>query len=560
MFLKKFVFFSMCCLAFQCLAALSLSAQHAAQFAVQTETLSFEPAARAVVNRLRGSGYDAYFERFAAPDGKVLYKVRFGRFATREQAATAAREYKRREQRDCFVVQTMRAPAPASPAAESRPEPVASGTDNGMMRPSQAAGAAAVPAGESMREFYTVQVAAKTDRSVAQALAERLHTGGYPVYILLPGAEDEAPLYRVRFGRYASRAKADLAGRSYAAKENGDFLVVLSTDDRLEDALAAGLAVPAAPGQAVSASPPSETEYVYTVQLCVRETRASAERYAARVRAKGFEPYIVRYDAPTGATLYRVRMGCLPDRAGADELGRAYMQKGGREYLVVRTEQAVPEHGRAGSGAEPPAPRQAQPASAQVPVPATPEPAPQEQPPEMPEREGLAAQPAEWPARVAKVYAYSGPDNELNLTNAYANIPRQLLGRIQYVSVFPVAFVDVAETGDGFVMEVEGVRRTVRPDGIRLPAAQRSLAVAAIRQQLSSQPLRLKYSPSDERNETLPGSLYYRAGQDVQLELLKRGVVVVDDQSLPAGHAEEFRSAQKRARDLKAGIWAEIGH
>ena len=91
-------------------------------YTIQVETVSFEPAARAVVNRLKARGYEAYFESQAVADEKTIYKVRFGRFATREQADAAAQDYRRNEQRECFVVQTMLHPVPVSPAMEALPE------------------------------------------------------------------------------------------------------------------------------------------------------------------------------------------------------------------------------------------------------------------------------------------------------------------------------------------------------------------------------------------------------------------------------------------------------
>ena len=71
----------------------------------------------------------------------------------------------------------------------------------------------------------------------------------------------------------------------------------------------------------------------------MRETVSSAERYADRVRAKGFEPYIVKYE--TTRVKYCTGSGWanFKERSRADELARAYEQKGGSDFLVVRTEQ-----------------------------------------------------------------------------------------------------------------------------------------------------------------------------------------------------------------------------
>ena len=115
--------------------------------------------------------------------------------------------------------------------------------------------------------------------------------------------------------------------------------------------------------------------------------------------------------------------------------------------------------------------------------------------------------PADRSAKVTKIFAYTGSGNELNLTNAYAKIPRELLARIQYVSIFPVTLVAVPETGSTFVIEVEGVQRLVRLSGIRLPEDNRDVVSAGIKEVLSAEPLRLKYSPGDDRKDLLIGNV-----------------------------------------------------
>ena len=163
--------------------------------------------------------------------------------------------------------------------------------------------------------------------------------------------------------------------------------------------------------------------------------------------------------------------------------------------------------------------------------------------------------PAGQSAKVTKIFAYTGSGNELNLTNAYANIPRELLARIQYVSIFPVTLLAVPETGSALVMEVEGVQRLVRLSGIRLPEENRDVVSAGIREVLSAEPLRLKYSPGDDRKDLLIATLYYRSGTDLQIELLKRGLALVDEGNVPADRQKALAVALQRAQSLKAGIW-----
>ncbi len=581
MFLKKLIFCSLCFLTVNCLAVHAVCAAGSG-FTVQVETVSFEPAARAVVNRLNARGYSAYFESRAVSSEKRLYKVRFGRFATRGEARAAAQAYKKHEQRDCFVVQTMLPDGPASPAMDVRS--TGSSSSAGTQTPAEVPGSLQasmrsavvvgdVPAAGQAKEFYTVQIAAKADRSVAQELVGRLHRKGYPVYLRGPAPGEAKPFYRIRIGKYTTRTQAEQAGREYAERERGDYLVVLSPVEFSEQApIAAGTVVtqPAAP---TSSTP---TGSFFTVQVCVRETTRAAESYADRVRAKGFDPYITMYKTSKGKILYRVRMGKFKERSRADELARAYKNQGGRDFLVVRTEQAVVSQ----SGPEP-VPET--PVSGPGRVPLVAESLPHVTEPDteagavqkgrpaggiaLADKVDGAAQagsadvrlpdrPAFRSTEVTKIFAYTGSGNELNLTNAYAEIPKELLEHIQYVSIFPVMLVAVPETGSALVMEVEGVQRLLALTGIRLPEENRAVVSAGIQDVLSAEPLRLKYSPADDRKDLLTGTLYYRSGVDLQIEFLKRGLAHVDDQNVPGDRQKVLHAAQQRARGLKAGIWA----
>jgi len=108
--MQKIAVSALCLLLVNCLAAGDVpAAGQDMQFAVQTETLSFEPAARAVVNRLTAHGYAAYFESHSDSDGKVVYKVRFGRFATRAEADAAAVDFQRPHPPAALVDRRLRA-------------------------------------------------------------------------------------------------------------------------------------------------------------------------------------------------------------------------------------------------------------------------------------------------------------------------------------------------------------------------------------------------------------------------------------------------------------------
>jgi len=568
MYLKRNVFFSVCFFVLNCLVAATVCAGQDAQFTVQVETVSFEPAARAVVNRLNASGYDAYFESYSVADGKRLYKVRFGRFATRGKAAAAARAYKQQEQRNCFVVQTMLKAGPPTRTAAARPVQT-SAPERDQYH-------------EDGKEFYTFQIAAKADRTAAQKFVDRLQRKGYPAYLRgsAPGASK--PLYRIRIGRYETRIQAEQAGRAYADREAGEYLVVLSPADRLQGAAGAEAAVTVA----AAPKPVTVEGYFFTVQVCVCETVRAAESHAARVRAKGFDPYMSTYETMKGKILYRVRMGRFKERSRAVDLARAYELKGGRDFLVVRSEQQSASRNGHDSTSEPRAPALPQPVmdgqvlsqnntsvqetelvESELAVSGqagqairadgiSSAGAVKDAAPGGSEAEPVLKSPANTSISVTKVYAYTGSRNELNLTNAHAKIPKDLLERIQYVSIFPVLFVAVPEKGSSLVMEIEGVRRLVALSGLRLPEDKRSFVSGGIKEVLSAEPLRLKYHPDDDHKDLLTATLYYRSGTDLQIELLKKGLALVDAETLPVARQASLRGAQHRAREMKAGIWS----
>lgn len=72
-------------------------------WSVQVAAFSTEGEARALVAKLRERGYDARVDGTTAP-----FRVRFGRFATRVQAATAMAAYRTAERADAFLVQAPR--------------------------------------------------------------------------------------------------------------------------------------------------------------------------------------------------------------------------------------------------------------------------------------------------------------------------------------------------------------------------------------------------------------------------------------------------------------------
>jgi DedD protein len=55
----------------------------------------------------------------------------------------------------------------------------------------------------------------------------------------------------------------------------------------------------------------------FSLQLSAFQTRDEAERFAARLRDRGYAPYIVAAEVPNKGTWYRVRMGSFPSKDAA---------------------------------------------------------------------------------------------------------------------------------------------------------------------------------------------------------------------------------------------------
>jgi hypothetical protein len=68
---------------------------------------------------------------------------------------------------------------------------------------------------------WSVQVAAVSTRSEAVALSQKLTAKGYASRV-----DGDAAPFRVRFGRYATRAAAAAAAESYKTKEKSAAFVV----------------------------------------------------------------------------------------------------------------------------------------------------------------------------------------------------------------------------------------------------------------------------------------------------------------------------------------------
>jgi cell division septation protein DedD len=100
------------------------------------------------------------------------------------------------------------APAPAPAAKAPSPAPAARPAAAAAVAESAAKTAAAEPPGNG----FVVQVAATSQRSEADTIANRLVAKGYPAFVTTPASGPR--MFRVRVGKYEDRLEADrVAGR-----------------------------------------------------------------------------------------------------------------------------------------------------------------------------------------------------------------------------------------------------------------------------------------------------------------------------------------------------------
>lgn len=95
--------------------------------------------------------------------------------------------------------------------------------------------------------------------------------------------------------------------------------------EREEPSRAGGEIVPArtasrgqeAPPRAPSVPGAAAGEGRFTLQLSASQDRAEAERFVAKLRDRGYAPYVMEATVPGRGTWYRVRMGGFPSRDAA---------------------------------------------------------------------------------------------------------------------------------------------------------------------------------------------------------------------------------------------------
>ncbi|EPX56194.1 Translation initiation factor 2 [Cystobacter fuscus DSM 2262] len=97
----------------------------------------------------------------------------------------------------------------------------------------------------------------------------------------------------------------------------------VTTPGKVESAPVATRTTPAAGGmkEAIARAAQRPTEAVpggaFTLQLSAFQSRPEADRFAAKLRDRGYAPFIVPAEVPGKGTWYRVRMGSFPSKDAA---------------------------------------------------------------------------------------------------------------------------------------------------------------------------------------------------------------------------------------------------
>ncbi|HET9451838.1 MAG TPA: SPOR domain-containing protein, partial [Aggregicoccus sp.] len=120
--------------------------------------------------------------------------------------------------------------------------------------------------------------------------------------------EDEAPQQRLAEAPAPAREEAP-RGKVAEAPVTAR---TATADGGLKNAIARSQQPPSAPRPAEVSAGGS-----FTLQLSAYQARSEAERFAARLRDRGYAPYIVAAQVPGKGTWHRVRMGSFASKEAA---------------------------------------------------------------------------------------------------------------------------------------------------------------------------------------------------------------------------------------------------
>ncbi|MBN2107150.1 MAG: SPOR domain-containing protein [Deltaproteobacteria bacterium] len=494
-------------------------------FTLQIMTLLDKYSADTELQKLRKLGYSAYVSEYTTESGKVIYKIRCGKYANRSSAVAAAKEYQANEGVAVMVVTA----SDNTPAGKARPAQNAAVPDMAEEKKDdggknvritvQDAEKTSVPAslqdkvaalkrgempvqdkktaaqGPDDGIWFTLQTSTEPDKQSAERRINQLGRKGYDAYCVETPLNNGKTQYKIRIGKYESPEEAGQAAQKYTTRESRGCLVVKITS--------------------TSSSESEQTD-------------------SGRIAAAGGQ----QQDEP--------------DHIDAEPLPQAAQSEIQKTLPPADTEH-IPSSEELPSEPEP-----AQPASMPAKTASFPEDIDQKErtgsDSEQMEASDAAVEDTE-PQRMIKIYAYRTESGSINLTNKYENIPASGLNNIEYVSLFPVYLKELAKEGSRLTIEADGQKTDIILAGFILP--KDSKPARAYLDELKTKPLRLKYSPNQRTKDgAIAGRLFLKEGSYINLDMVRKGLGECSVQMIASDQQEAFRQAQEAAKREKVGIWA----
>ena len=526
-FIMKKTHFSLCFFACGALCAIVIGGvAHAQQalapvtpqsFTLQIMTILDKFTADAELQKALKRGYKAYISEYTTQTGKVIYKLRCGKYPNRPAAVAAAKQYEAKEGASVMVV-TAREDAPTGDVlpdatiekkaagkktvritvqdAEQSPRPSSlqekvTALERGEMPEQKKKTSVQQPDDDGL--WFTLQTNTEPDKRSAEHRINQLRQKGYDAYCVEAPMQNGKTQFKIRIGKFGSPEEAGESARQFSASERkGCMVVKIAPAGETES----GPAV--APGAPVAAEKAQD------------------------------EPVDVEPETP------RV------------------VKKPAQKTVIPDDEDQMP-------GAE--MPSEPEP-SQQFKKPAQKASVPQDR--ELPARTDNASETVEAadappavaaPERMTKIYAFRQESGALNLTNKFEDIPEAARKNVEYISLFPVYILELAKKGPRLTVEVEGKATEIILAGFSIP--RQTEPARAYLEALKTKPLRLKYSPwQTTKDGAIAGRLFLKEGSYINLDMVRKGLGECSVETLAPDQQEAFRQAQDAAKRERAGIWA----
>jgi cell division septation protein DedD len=521
-----FLCFFACCALLPILNADTVYAQQAFKpvspqsFTLQIMTLLDKFTADTELQKVRKRGYSAYLFEYTTESGKVIYKIRSGKYANRSSAVAAAKEYQAKEGVAVMVVtasddgpagktQTVQKAVEPGPADDKKPESgknvriKVQDTEKTSRSTSLQEKIAALERGQMPVQdkqtakqepdnggiWFTLQISTEPDKQSAERRINQLGRKGYDAYCVETPMQNGNTQFKIRIGKYGSPEEAGRVAQKFNLQEHRGCIVVKITPE----------------------------SYAETDQPALTGGAAAAGQHQGE-----------------------------PDEIQTATFSQAKKNKVHKTDSLDDTEHMP-------SADVPSEPEPAQPVTKHTAKASEPEDVEQTESTDNDSEQTGVAEAA--PKRMTKIYAYRAESGAINLTNRYEDIPEAGRQNIEYISLFPVHIKELSKNGPRLTLEADGKQTEMILAGFSMP--QKSESVCSYLDDLKTKPLRLKYSPGQKTKDgAIAGRLFLKEGSYINLDMVRKGLGECNVQTLASDQQEAFRQAQDAAKREHAGIWA----